>query len=322
MILAGDIGGTNSRLAIFDADLNKVHEGKFQNKNRSGLGEIVQEFLHSTGAKPQRAAMGIAGPIKGGRVRMTNLPWDEFSESGLSQQLGIPAVALINDLRAHAEGIEVLPADRFETLIAGAPQAGGNRAVIAAGTGLGEAGLLFDVATKRYQSFASEGGHCDFSPREEREDRLLAFLRKSGKPPTWESVLSGPGLRNCYDFVTDPSEPKVHGHLPPDPAPADITQAAMNDTSAAAALAMDLFISLYASEAGNLALKMLATAGVYLGGGIAPRIIEKLKTPAFVESFRRKGPPKMRAMIDAIPVYVITFDNCGLYGAANYARRM
>jgi len=321
MILAGDIGGTNSRLAIFDEQLHKQAEQVFKNAGRRELGEIVLEFLGAQSHKPQRACFAVAGPVSMGRVTMTNLGWT-LDEQELSQRLKIGKVALINDLVGHAEGIEVLTADRVVTLHSGEPVADGNRAIIAAGTGLGEAGLVFDRRTGKYRSFASEGGHTDFAPRNDREDRLLSFLRKKHGNVSFELLLSGRGLRNIYDFVITEPEFASQKLENPDPAPSDVTNAATAGTSRAAVEAMNWFVSIYGAEAGNLALKILATGGVWVGGGIAPRIVPFLKQPAFLESFRNHSVPKMQSMLAKIPVHVITFDLNGLYGAGNYARSL
>jgi glucokinase len=326
MILAGDIGGTNSRLAIFDGTLNKLAEQVYKNAGRDGLVGIVEEFRAgpAKGHTFDRACFAVAGPVSMGRVTLTNLSWT-LDEQDLAGRWGLPPgkVALVNDLVGHAEGIEVLTPDRIVTLHAGEPVPDGNRAIIAAGTGLGEAGLVFDRRTGRYRSFASEGGHCDFAPRNSREDRLLSFLRGRFGNVSFENVLSGRGLRNLYDFVL--TEPALAGSgLPnPDPQPADITRAALDRSNPAAVEAMNLFVSIYGAEAGHLALKTLATGGVYVGGGIAPRILPFLTgTDAFLAGFRNHSVPKMQQMLERIPVHVITFELNGLYGAANSARSL
>lgn len=322
MILAGDIGGTNSRLAVFDMRMNKLHEHVYKNAGRAGLGDVVQEFLADHAHPIDRACFAVAGPVSGGRVKLTNLSW-ELDERQMAARFGIERFALINDLMGHAEGIEVLTPERVVTLSEGAPVADGNRAIIAAGTGLGEAGLYFDRKLSKYKSFASEGGHCDFAPRDEREDALLKFLRnKTGGPVSFENILSGRGLRNLYDFVlTLPGF--ASAKLPqPDPQPADVTAAALDGSNLAAVEAMGMFVSIYGQEAGHLALKMLATGGLYVGGGIAPKILPALKLPSFLDSFRRHSVAKMQDMLAKVPVHVINFEMNGLYGAANYARSL
>lgn len=322
MILAGDIGGTNSRLAVFDMQMNKLHEHTYKNAGRGGLAEVVAAFMTGHAHAVDRACFAVAGPVSEGRVKLTNLSW-ELDERELAGRFRIERFALINDLMGHAEGIEVLTPERVVTLSEGVPVPDGNRAIIAAGTGLGEAGLYFDRKSGRHKSFASEGGHCDFAPRDDREDALLAFLReKIGGPVSFENILSGRGLRNLYDFVL--TLPQFAGaRLPqPDPQPADVTAAALDGSNPAAVEAMTMFVSIYGQEAGHLALKMLATSGVYIGGGIAPKILSALKQPAFLDSFRRHSVPKMQHMLANIPVKVINFEMNGLYGAANYARSL
>jgi glucokinase len=206
MILAGDIGGTNSRLALFDRDLRLVRESSYPNSGRSGLVSVVTEFLQAGPPDEaiEAATFGVAGPVRDGRVTLTNLNWD-LDERALARELAIARVELINDLRAHAEGIEMLEPDDL-IVVNDAPSAQrrvGNRAIIAAGTGLGEAGLVWDSQVSRHHPVACEGGHRDFAPLMDQEIGLLAHLRAQGLPTSWESVLSGPGLRNIYDFVTE-----------------------------------------------------------------------------------------------------------------------
>jgi glucokinase len=321
MILAGDIGGTNSRLAVFDEKMNKLHEATYKNAGRGSLDEVVKEFSGTHNHKIDRACFAVAGPVSMGRVTLTNLSW-QLDENQMASSLGIHKCALVNDLVGHAEGIEVLTPERTVTLHAGEPVPDGNRAIIAAGTGLGEAGLVFDRRANKYRSFASEGGHCDFAPRDEVEDELLRFMRKKiGGPVSFENLLSGRGLRNLYDFVLT-RKGFENDALPGDPQPADVTKAALDNSNRAAGEAMRMFVSFYGQEAGHLALKTLATGGVYVGGGIAPKILSALKQPAFLESFRNHSVAKMQAMLDKIPVHVINFEMNGLYGAANYARSL
>jgi len=316
MILAGDIGGTNTRLALFSDNLDVLHENAIKNAGRPDLISIIKEFLASTkidDAGIDRACFGVAGPVANGHVKPTNLPW-ELDERDLSRDLNVPKVALVNDLVAHAEGVEVLHDDHFVTIIPGEPDPHGNRAVIAAGTGLGEAGMLFDPDINGYRAFASEGGHTDFAPRTDQEFALAKFTQKERGTATWERVLSGPGLQRIYRFLRNTDAP--------DPTPEQIGKSAIAKSDPIAVAALDLFIHFYAAEAGNLALKLLATGGVYLSGGIAVSLVDKLKSDAFINSFRDKGPDKLKAMMNKIPVHVVTLDTCALYGAANYARRL
>ncbi|HYO09425.1 MAG TPA: glucokinase [Tepidisphaeraceae bacterium] len=325
MILAGDIGGTNSRLAIYDAELNKRHEAVTKNQGRAGLSGIVREFLAAAPAELRRidrACFGVAGPVANGRVTPTNLTW-HLDERTLSAELGVPKVALINDLVAHAEGIEVLKPQHFLTIHAGEPVARGNRAVIAAGTGLGEAGLVWEPGISGYRAFASEGGHADFCPRTDRDVALLRYVQQTKGLATWERVLSGPGLRRIYDFLITPAQLGPSAAMPgPDPTPEAIAAAAADRSSRAAVEAMETFVRFYGSESGNLALKLLANGGIYLSGGIAIGIVEQLRSPLFLDALHDKGPDKLRAVIAKMPVYLVTYEKCALAGAANFARRL
>ena len=335
MILAGDIGGTNTRLAMFDEQLNKRHERTFKNAGRAGLTEIVREFLAGAGADgaADRATFGVAGPVKEGRASMTNLPW-RLDERELARELKIGKIALINDLVAHGEGIELLRPEQVITVQPG-EFAPGNRAVIAAGTGLGEGGIFWDPGAAasdrgpgdgRWRAFASEGGHCDFAPRDERQIALLKFLRAKYPNASWERVLSGPGLRNLYDFLITPEQLGPSAALPeagPEgPKPSAISEAGMAGSNRACVEALDLFVTFYGAEAANLALKMMATGGVYIGGGIAPNIVDKLRSKTFVDAFLATGPDNIRQVLAKIPVHVVNFELNGLYGAANFASHL
>ena len=328
MILAGDIGGTNSRLAIFNDDLGLVDQHVYLNAGRTSFPDIVREFIGKQKYPIDKACFAVAGPVSDGRVTLTNLSW-HLEEETLAAELKIGKVGLINDLMGHAEGIATLSPDKLICLQKGEPSQRGGRAVIAAGTGLVEAGLFYDAVAGVYRAFPTEGGHADFSPRNELEDQLLLFLRKKSPRVFWEMALSGPGLRNLYDFLKStgkfaksdelPDKPEYDGK---GPKPADISGAGMAGTSVLAVAALEMFVTLYGAEAGNLALKTLATGGVYLGGGIAPRILAKLQSDRFLDAFRAKSTDKLAAMMRKIPVYVINFELCGLYGAANYASRL
>lgn len=313
MILAGDIGGTNSRLAVFDPHLRQLGEDVIKNAGRSSFTDVVKEFLAKhKGHRIDRACFGVAGPVADGKVKLTNLMW-QLDEQSLAVELSVPKVALINDLVAHAEGIELLKPTDVVPLHEGEPVALGNRAVIAAGTGLGEAGLVFDPDIKGYRAFASEGGHSDFSPRTDQDIALMKYVQKERGHATWERVLSGPGLRRIYDFL---------GGGLNDPSPEQITKAALDGSNQTAAAALELFVRYYGMEAGNLALKLLASGGVYVSGGIAKSILNKLRDGKFLDAFRDHGPDKLRPVLARIPLHVVTFEMCALHGAANYARRL
>jgi glucokinase len=321
MILAGDIGGTSTRLAFCEMEgerLKLVAEQTYPSRAHRGLDEIVEAFVSARGLPVERACFGIAGPVRAGRVEASNLAW-VVEAARLARGLGLETVSLINDLEANAYGIAALEAKDFLALNEGAPGAVGNAAVISAGTGLGEAGLYWDG--RQHQPFACEGGHTDFAPRNELEMDLLRYLLRKYGHVSCERVVSGPGLQNIYEFLRD----RGHGResaairevmLKQDPS-AVISQAALEGRCELSAQALDLFVSLYGAEAGNLALKIMATGGVFVGGGIAPKILGRLKGPAFMEAFTAKG--RFKALLAAIPVRVILNDKTALLGAARYA---
>ncbi len=321
MILAGDIGGTNSRLGLFSEALGHLHletEIIYPSREHSGLAEIVTAFLGSCGANVSQATFGIAGPVLNGVVSTPNLPW-VIDQTELSRQTRVEHVSLINDLEAHASGVGDLEPDDFVILNAGVPLTG-NAALIAAGTGLGEACLYWDGA--RHRPFACEGGHADFAPRNDVEIGLLTYLQKKHGRVSYERILSGRGLKNIYDFLRDSgSEREPPGLIDeltqaPDPA-AVITRHGMAETSGICARVLDIFVSVYGAEAGNLALKLMAAAGVYITGGIVGRILPKLSTAAFMMAFASKG--RLQPLLEKVPVKVVTNDRVGLIGAARHA---
>jgi glucokinase len=330
MLLAGDIGGTKTRLAVYQVDgpqtgrsavrgaLTPVAEQTFPSAAYASLDAIVTEFLARHRLVVAQAGFGVAGPVIDGRVEVTNLPW-VVDAARLARVVGIPAVALLNDLEAMAWGVAALgPAD-FQTLNAGAAGATGNAAVIAAGTGLGMAGLYWDGAAHR--PFACEGGHGDFPPRNALEVELLRYLLARYEHVSYERILSGPGLVNVYEFLRDTGrgeEPAglAEAMLRGDPA-AVIAEVALAGASSRCEQALDLFVAVYGAAAGNLALQLMATGGVYVGGGIAPKIVRKLAGPAFMQAFVAKG--RLQPLLEAIPVHVILNDRAALLGAARCA---
>lgn len=321
MILAGDIGGTHARLAYFQSrngQLTVAAEGVFPSREHRGLDEIVAEFVKSQGTHPDIACFGVAGPVRNGKVETSNLPWT-VEASRLATGLHLPSVYLINDLEANALGIASLQEKDLVSLnrVKGTPV--GNQAVISAGTGLGEAGLYWDGHS--YAVFPSEGGHCDFAPRNDFEVELFRYLAARFGHVSYERIVSGPGLVNVYHFFRDThrgeepawlTEELAHGD-----AAATISRAALSGKSPLAERALDLWISIYGAEAGNLALKIMATGGIYLGGGIAPKLVAKLAGPLFLQAFLAKG--RMLALLESIPVSVIINDKIALFGAARYA---
>jgi len=321
MILAGDIGGTHARLALFESEGGKLKETvgeTFPSRDYKTLEEIVAKFTAAHPLKVEVACFGIAGPVRNGRSETPNLAWVVDAKL-LAKAAGIASLHLINDLEANAFGIATLSEKDFTVLNPGTPDAAANQAVISAGTGLGEAGLYWDG--KYHRAFASEGGHCDFAPRDELESELLFWLRKQFGHASWERVLSGPGLYNIYKFLCDTGrgeEPKWFAEeTAHTDASAVISRAALENRCELCVKALDMFVSFYAAEAGNLALKIMALGGVFLGGGIAPKIAGKLKQPMFMKSFANKG--RMSALLESIPVSIILNDLTALMGAARCA---
>jgi len=321
MILAGDIGGTHARLSCYRQDNGHflpAHEDVFASRDYRGLDEIVVKFVSDCGIRPAAASFGIAGPVRHGRVETSNLPWIVES-SRLATELQLPSVNLINDLEAQAWGIQCLQDSDTVPLNQIKETPVGNQAVVAAGTGLGEAGLFWDG--HKHQIFASEGGHCDFAPRNELEIELLRYLLGRFGHVSYERIVSGPGLVNVYRFLKDThraEEPRwLHDEITASDPGAAISRAALAAKSSLAEQALDLWISIYGAEAGNMALKTLATGGVFLAGGIAPKILPRLSGPLFMQAFLGKG--RMQPLLEAMPVRVITNEKTGLLGAACYA---
>jgi len=320
MILAGDVGGTKVHLALFDftdGDLKHLRDQVYPAKQYAGLEEIVKEFVVSE--KVTSACFGVPGPVRDGRLRLTNLPWTLDSRE-IASDLKIDYVFLINDLQANGYGIAELGADQISTLSEGDSRQVGNRALISAGTGLGEAFLVWDG--RDYVPYPSEGGHADYAPRNEDEFELMRFLRlKYNGRISFERVVSGQGLTNIYEFLRDArglEEPAwLAERMRSEDPNAVITEMALKAKSELCDKTMDMFVSAYGAEAGNLALKVLSVGGLYLGGGIAPRILEKLKDGTFLKAFTDKG--RLSQLLVNMPVRVILESRTALIGAAAYA---
>lgn len=324
MILAGDIGGTSTRLGLFEVragGVDPVRTRSYHSADFSGLDKIALTFLGDERSQLDAACFGIAGPVRHGHVAGPNLAW-EADEGALARELNITNVRLINDLEANAHGIPALKTEDLVTLQAGTRDAQGNRAVISVGTGLGEAGVYWNG--KSHLPFACEGGHADFAPRNELESELLTFLHGKFERVSYERVLSGSGQHLLYEFLRDakkrPETPSVVEKMRTANPAAVITQAGLAGECQLCAEALDWYVSLYGAEAGNLALKMMAIGGVYIGGGVAPKIIKKLQEPVFLKSFLAKG--RMRLLLEAMPVRVIIKDTTALLGAARVAAQM
>jgi len=316
MFLAGDIGGTNTRVAFFQGDpdhLKMAAVKVYPSRGHSGPEEIVRVFLDEFKYPIESACFGIAGPIRDGRVETPNLPW-VVEAKRMASVIGVDSVQLINDLEANAHGIAVLEDSDLVTLAVGAPSSTGNRGLISAGTGLGMAGLLKEP--NGFQPMASEGGHTDFGPRNELEIQLLEHLLKKFDHVSWERVLSGPGLFNIYEFLRDTGkadEPVWLAGQVASEGTAAVSKAGMEGSAAIAVEALDLFCSIYGAAAGNLALTVVATNGLFLGGGIAPRLLKKLQEPGFMKAFLAKG--RVASLLATVPVRVITNDKTALLGA-------
>lgn len=320
-VLAGDIGGTKTRLGVFEVDgvdCRTVKEDSFPSRDYPGLGEIVADFVGSGGMDCRVACFGIAGPVTGRQMRTTNLPW-VIDADELETRSGIEQVVLLNDLEATGWGVGALTEDQFAVLNPGRPAAVGNGAVIAAGTGLGECGIYWNGSEAR--PFACEGGHASFSPTDELGDRLLRFLRRSHDHVSWERVLSGPGLANLFRFMvseTGGSEPDwfLEAEQTGDPVPV-ISEIALEGRCDISVRTLERFARLYGEEAGNLALKVMATGGVWVGGGIAPRIRRFLENGDFIDGFLAKG--RMRPLLETMSVRIVLDDRAPLLGAARFA---
>jgi glucokinase len=320
MILAGDVGGTKVHLALYDfidGKLEYTRDERYPAKDYSGLEEVVKEFLGAT--KVHAACFGVPGPVRNGRLRLTNLPWTLDSHE-LAVNLGIEHVFLINDLEANGYGVAELSADQIYTLSEGDASQMGNRALIAAGTGLGEGLLIWNGHS--HTPYPSEGGHVDYAPRNEDEIDLLRFLKqKYNGRISYERVISGMGLTNIYEFLREVrglDEPAwLAERIAAEDPNAVITELALAAKSEICEKALEMFVSAYGAEAGNLALKVLSVGGVYVGGGIAPRILEKLKDGAFMKSFTDKG--RLSQLLVNMPVRIILESRAALLGAAAYA---
>ena len=321
MILAGDVGGTKTVLALFDeraVPLALVREAALASRQHAHFEELLRSFLGVRGAGVINAAcFGVAGPVVDGHVVTTNLPW-QFDEAALAAAIPAGRVRLLNDLEATAHGVLGLAPESLHTLQPGRGRRG-NIAVIAAGTGLGEALLVWDGS--HHLVAPSEGGHADFGPRSEIEMDLLRFLRKEFGHVSYERVLSGPGLLNIYRFLRETSglaEPAWLGErlAAGDPSAA-IAAAGLAGEDVECARALEIFVSIYGAEAGNLALKGLAVGGVFVAGGIAPKILPGLGDGLFLKSFRGKG--RLADLLADIPVRVVLESRTALFGAAQVA---
>jgi len=328
MILAGDVGGTKVHLALYnfaDGKLIAVRDHKFPAGEFASLDDVVKAFFAqgSDAEKAQvvAACFGCPGPVRDGRLKLTNLPW-ELDQRLLAKSLGIEHIFLINDLEANGYGIPELAPEALFTLFAGDPAGVGHRGVVSAGTGLGEALLIWDAKSRRHHPLPTEGGHADYAPRTEQEIALLRYLQRTlNGRVSYERVVSGIGIKNIYAFLRDDQkmeEPDwLRERIAKEDPNAVIGQCGEDGSSSICAEALKMFVSSYGAEAGNVALKVLAMGGIYLGGGIAPKILKTMQNGEFVAAFLDKG--RLSPLLHAVPVRIILDDTCALLGAAAYA---
>jgi len=320
MILAADVGATNTRIGFFESSNGKLQPKlirKFRNRDYTGLEASLDEFLTS-GSRVDYACFGVAGPVVEGKVELTNCAW-VVDQSKLMVRLSTKHVSLLNDMEATGYGIAQLGNEDLLVLNNGAPDESSAAALIAAGTGLGEA-VLHGNGSARVP-LPSEAGHADFAPNNEAEAELLRYLRPRFHHVSWDRVLSGPGLLLIYEFLRDTGrgteQPAVAEQIRTGDPGAAISAAAMAGTCELCTQALDLFAGIYGAESGNLALRSLARGGVYIGGGIAPKIRQKLQDGTFMRAFLNKG--RMRSLVESIPVYLILAEQIALFGAAAFA---
>lgn len=321
-LLAGDIGGTKTNLAIFSTEAGlraPLAEATFPSGDYPSLEAVVREFLDQTRHKVGRASFGVAGPVIGGEATITNLPW-RMSETELAKTLDLDSVHLLNDLVAIANAVPMLQPDDLYTLKAGQSVQGGAIAVVAPGTGLGEAYLTWDG--HRYHAFASEGGHTDFAPTNPLQIELLRYLQAKQDHVSYESVCSGKGIPNLYNFLKDSDHAEEPAWLAErlaevkDPTPT-IVEAALDQSSELCVATLELFVAILGAEVGNMALKVLAAGGVYLGGGIPPRLLPMLSQGQLIAAFQNKG--RFTELLRHVPVHAILNPKVALLGAARYA---
>lgn len=323
MYLAGDVGGTKSLLALYQEekkDFVPIKKERFISKDFSSLEEILSVFLKDCEESIQSATIAIAGPMVEGIIKTPNLPWI-VEQKKIKSFLKLEKVFIINDLLANAYGIQTLSAKDFFLINQGREDPTGNKALISAGTGLGEAGFIYN--DKNHTPFPSEGGHATLSSETEQEYEIYKFLKKSLKLShvSVERVLSGKGLENLYQFFVDERKmERISAEiLKEKPLCAAITSEGLKKTNKASSEAIFQFLSYYGSEAGDLALKFLATGGVFIGGGIAPKMIEAFKTDSFFSAFCEKG--RLKEVLEKIPVKVILNEETALRGAAFFSNK-
>lgn len=322
LLLGADIGGTKANLALYglqEGRLVPVREATVPTADYPSAAALVKSFLGTETPVLAAACIGVAGPVRRGRVEAPNLPWTVAE--GEFAAMGVPQVLLINDLVATAHGLAELPEERFAVLQMGCPDPGGNEALLAAGTGLGQT-VLYGCGGRRVPA-ASEGGHVDFAPTDEDQVELWRFLRARFGRVSVERVLSGPGLRLIHEFLEATGRGVTSGsvreRMAREDSAAVISEEGLGQGDPTCAAALDLFVRVYGAAAGNLALTALATGGVFLAGGIAPKILPKLREEAFLEAFCAKG--RLAGLLRDVPVRVVLDPKAALYGAGRCAAR-
>jgi glucokinase len=317
-VLAADIGGTKTNLGLFfleDGQISLVEQATYASGDYNSFSDIAREFLKDK-SSPDRLSIGIAGPVIDGRATTTNLGW-ELDRRVLIKDFAIPDVYILNDLEANAYGIAALKEEDLLRLYAGKPEIEGNAAIIAPGTGLGEAGLYWDG--KAYHPFATEGGHTDFGPHSDQDIALFRYLRSKFGHVSWERVVSGPGILNIFNFLQTEMGREVPTELEEDmkkgDAPAVISKYAQKGYPICVET-IDLFMIYLAQEAANLCLKMKAVGGLFIGGGIPPKLQHEFFEEQFLHHFFDAG--RMRSLLETIPVTIIVNSETALLGAAYY----
>jgi glucokinase len=329
MLLAGDIGGTKTNLAVFSPEAGPrkpLVEATFPSADYDSLEALAGEFLAQVDFEAEQASFGVAGPVVAGQATITNLPW-VMNESQLQAALNLApgGVRLLNDLTAIAHAVPWLEPDDLHTLNTGQADPGGSIAIIAPGTGLGEAFLTWDGS--RYRAYASEGGHTDFAPANPFEGELLRYLQERFEHVSYERVCSGRGLPNIYAFLRDSGYAQEPAWLAEqlagadDPTPVIVNAALRGERPCDLCVeTLNSFVSILGTEAGNMALNVLATGGVYLGGGIPPRILSVLEGERFLQAFQRKG--RLQGLMTRMPIHVILNRKAALLGAACHGLEM
>ena len=323
IVLAGDVGGTNARLAMVELEGRSariVRQLRYPSAEYPGLAPIVRRFREDTGSRPDRACFAIACPVVGDDCTAPNLHWT-INVRALAAEIGIPRTAIINDFVAVGYGVELLSAADLATLQEGIAEPEGPIALIGAGTGLGQGFLVWQG--DHYRALGSEGGHADFAPSGELQAGLLRSLREQFGRVSWERLLSGPGIANIYRYLlgagAEVEQPAVRAELDAEDPAKVIVRHALANTDCLSVRALDLFCEVLGAQAANLALTVVATGGVYLAGGIAPRIVDRLKSGRFMAAFLNKG--RLSELLARMPVHVITNPSVGLLGAAAVAGR-